>query len=72
MGNFDFDKEFEKTSRQVSFIRKIVFGGMFVFFLVVLILGGWLIINLHSQDWSGGIQPVIESLWCGSPGCLSR
>jgi hypothetical protein len=23
------------------------------------------------QDWSGGIKPVIERLWCGKPGCLS-
>jgi hypothetical protein len=22
------------------------------------------------QDWSGGIKPVIERLWCGKPGCF--
>lgn len=24
------------------------------------------------QDWSGGIKPVIERLWCGEPGCLDK
>jgi hypothetical protein len=27
---------------------------------------------LNDQDWSNGIKPVIEKVWCGHTGCLNK
>lgn len=37
--------------------------------LVVIGVGVWALVWVATQDWSHGIQPVIESVWCGKPGC---
>lgn len=49
-----------------------------VFVLILCILGfyGWLaykgISAIGEMDASGGVKPIIERMWCGSPGCLSK
>jgi hypothetical protein len=61
------------------FKRKRSLFDFFFGFVLVLILCGWVglaffiykAVSIASEkDWSGGIKPVIEQFWCGSPGCL--
>jgi hypothetical protein len=53
----------------------------FIAFVFVLMLLYWVAIGviaykavgaIGEQDFSGGIRPVIEKLWCGKPGCLDK
>lgn len=66
----DFDKSFKR-------MRRLVFGLIaFVFTLIVLYWAvlGYVVVKTATvaseQDYSGGVKPVIEKLWCGEPGCL--
>lgn len=66
----DFDKSFKRMQR-------LVFG--FIAFVFALIVLYWIVIGVivvktatvaSEQDYSGGIKPVIEKIWCGKPGCM--
>jgi len=37
----------------------------------VWIIGG-LFTLVSNTDWSGGIKPVIQSMWCGEAGCTDE
>jgi len=68
--NTDFDKRFNRMQRFISWF----IGGVFVLILCIWIGAAVLAYKAtkaaEAQDWSGGIKPVIEQLWCGKPGCL--
>lgn len=56
------------------FIFKLVpyFIG-FVFFLIVANFGFFgYIVSKVSQDGFTGVKPIIEKVWCGSPGCTDK
>ncbi len=66
-----------KTVSRFNQIRRFVLwfvGVVYVLILSVWIVGAVLLYKAASlaseQDFSGGIKPVIERLWCGKPGCL--
>lgn len=44
----------------------------FLFECFVLILFIKLGLILANEDFSHGIKPVIEKVWCGNSGCLGR
>lgn len=68
----DFDKSFRRQQRFVHWFIGIVFVLIISFWIAM----GVLVYNAATiagdQDWSGGIKPVIESMWCGKPGCLNK
>jgi hypothetical protein len=68
--NSDFDKRCNRMQRFVTWF----IGGVFALILCIWIGGAVLAYKAATvageQDWSGGIKPVIERLWCGKPGCL--
>jgi hypothetical protein len=66
----DFDRSFNRMHKFVSIFIGVVF---------FIIIGAWIVFGVISykaiaaaseQDWSGGVKPVIEKLWCGTPGCI--
>ena len=66
MNRDDFDARFRRTQRGIRF----VFWLIVCFWLAIAIGFGVVIYKAASLDWSGGIKPVVEQMWCGSPGCL--
>ena len=32
---------------------------------------GYGVFKLATADWSQGVKPAVETVWCGKPGCLS-
>lgn len=68
----DFEKRHNRMQRFVTWF----IGGVFALILCVLI--GYSVLAYKAvsvagaQDWSGGIKPVIEKIWCGSTDCLSK
>lgn len=67
----DFQKRFNRTRSVVSIFIGLVFALIVCFWVGVAILGYMAVDSVGAQDWSGGIKPVIERLWCGNPGCLN-
>jgi len=67
----DFNKRFERTAR----FHRWFFRAILAFQLVVAVAMIWLIViaaqAANKADWSNGVKPVIEQVWCGKPGCLS-
>lgn len=64
-----FDKKFNR-------MRHLIIGFISVVALLLvaqLIVVGFVIYTVadsaSEQDWSGGIKPVVEKIWCGRPGC---
>jgi hypothetical protein len=68
--NSNFDKRFNRMNTFVTWF----IGGVFVLIVCGFIGAGVLaykaVTVAGAQDWSGGLKPVIEQLWCGKPGCL--
>jgi len=64
----DFDKSFNSMQRFI----KIFFGVVLTLILVYFVFIGVVATKVISQDWSGGIKPVIEKFWCGDKGCLDH
>ena len=54
----------------------IVIGFVFVLLLCYYAAVGFVAYKAvkvaGEQDWSGGVKPVIERVWCGEPGCLGK
>lgn len=67
----DFDKKFKNTGRFISVFIGIVFTMIVCYWVAMATIAYKVIDSASQQDWSGGIKPVIESLWCGKPGCMS-
>ena len=50
----------------------------FVFILIICVWGFNMFVmykavsSVQSQDYSKGIKPVIEKIWCGESGCLDK
>jgi len=40
----------------------------------ILIAGAmiWMANQVSKQDFSHGVKPVVESVWCGKPGCADE
>ena len=66
----DFDKRFNRMNRIVSWFIGCVFALIVCFVIGFAVLTYKTVDTVGKQDWSGGIKPVIERLWCGTPGCL--
>jgi len=66
----DFEKRLNSQRAFVTwFIRGIL--ALICFFLIGFAIITYQAVNVvGKQDWSGGIKPVIEQLWCGKPGCF--
>lgn len=52
-----------------SWFIVVVFAVVAVFWLLILVATYKMGSMIGEQDWKGGIKPVIERLWCGTPGC---
>lgn len=67
----DFNKRFDRFHR----FHRWFFRAILAFQLAVAIAMIWLIVIAVQAgirtDWSNGVKPVIEQVWCGKPGCLS-
>ena len=66
----DFDKRFNRMQRFVSLFIGFVFLLIVGYFIVMGVIAYKAVDAVQAEDWSGGIKPVIEKLWCGKPGCL--
>lgn len=70
MRTHDFDKSFRRQQRFVKFFIGAVFVLILCFWIGLAFVAYKTTDAAINQDWSGGIKPVIERLWCGKPGCL--
>jgi hypothetical protein len=66
----DFDKSFRRMQFAVGCIFAVVIVVMVCYFAFLGFAAYKAVTLAEAQDWSGGLKPVIERLWCGSPGCL--
>lgn len=52
------------------------FGSVLGIIILTILLQVGLVIyagsKLKDADFSQGVKPVVESFWCGKPGCLSQ
>jgi heme/copper-type cytochrome/quinol oxidase subunit 2 len=79
MKTFDTMNSFYKMKTQIArenkqFDRffKIVATFIVIVFVMVFSFNVFVLYTVSKQDWSNGIKPVIESIWCGNPGCLEN
>lgn len=60
----------------VKWFRRVVFGiiGLSLFLLLAwyALVGFAAFKVMVSNDFSGGIKPVIEKVWCGEAGCFDK
>ena len=67
-------KYFDRSSNRMSRVVLVFIGVGFALIVAYIIAMGVLAYKAVSvvgqQDWSGGVKPVIEQIWCGKPGCL--
>jgi hypothetical protein len=67
----EFDKSFNRSRK----LFKVIFAVALTTILLVWCVVGFSMYKAASlanaQDWSHGVKPVIEKIWCGSPGCMS-
>ena len=68
----DFDKRFNRMSRFVTWFISSIFVLILCLLIGVGVLTYKAVTVAGEQDWSAGIKPVIERLWCGKPGCLGN
>ncbi len=74
-----FRTHFDKQQRFHDMLQKFVIG--FIAFVFLAIIAYWIFVAVlvvkvadkaGEQDFSNGIKPVIEKMWCGKPGCLDK
>lgn len=68
--NRNFDKQFDRMQRFISFFIGFVFVLIVLSFIAIGVIAYKAVDSVQDEDWSSGIKPVIERLWCGKPGCL--
>lgn len=73
---------YHRSSMSDSIRRFNLFRVIVISFIVIVFLGivlywssiGFVVFTaankVSEQDFSGGIKPVIETVWCGKPGCM--
>ena len=66
----DFNKRFNRMQRFVQFFIGFVFFLIVAYVIAMGVVAYKAVDAVKGEDWSGGIKPVIEKLWCGKPGCL--
>jgi hypothetical protein len=70
----DFRSQFDKDKARFDMMFKVAMTFIMITFVVILlywIIVGYLAVKVSSNvDFSQGIKPVIETLWCGKPGCM--
>ena len=66
----DFENRFRRSSRIFWFAVHVVLALIVCYFIAVGVLAYTAISMAGGQDFSAGIRPVIERIWCGKPGCL--
>lgn len=66
----DFDKSFRRSRRIFWIFFSVVSAMILCYFLAIGFVAVKAVSAANSADWSGGLKPVIEKLWCGKPGCL--
>jgi hypothetical protein len=68
----DFDKRFRRQQTFVTWFIRVVFLLIFAWFVAFGVLAYKAISTASETDWSGGLKPVLERVWCGKPGCLDK
>jgi hypothetical protein len=58
--------------RAVPIFIGAVFLLIVCYFVALGVLAYKAVTVAGEQDWSGGVKPVIEQIWCGKPGCLDK
>ena len=66
----DFDRSFSRMRRFVSVFIGVAVALIVSYIIAMGVLAYKAVSVAGQQDWSGGVKPVIEQLWCGKPGCL--
>ena len=66
----DFDKRFRLHQRVFWIFFSVVSVLILCLFLAVGFASVKAVGAVNEADWSGGLKPVIEKIWCGKPGCL--
>lgn len=63
------------TNNSVERIAKVILSVTIVLIIVIFstifIISYQVMYHANQQDWSNGIKPVIEKLWCGKPDCMN-
>lgn len=68
----NFDRNFRVMNRVVWGFIAFVFFLMICYFIGVGVLAYKAVTMAGDADWSGGVKPVVERVWCGEPGCLGK
>ena len=53
----------DKISKLIIFSIIII---TVIYIAAVIFIG----LNIISMDWSGGLRPILEKIWCGSDHCM--
>lgn len=61
---------YETMSKVIWIFIGIVFVLLLAYWITMGVLGYLALDTLLGEDFSSGLKPVLEKLWCGSPGCL--
>lgn len=55
---------------------KFFIGFVFILIIVVWFIMGSVLYQVYNAakgtDWSHGVKPVLERVWCGEKGCLDK
>lgn len=68
----DFNRNFRVMQRVVWGFIALVFILIMCYFIAVGVLAYKAVTLAGDADWSGGVKPVVERIWCGKPGCLDK
>lgn len=66
----DFDKRFNRTRKFILVFYGCVLAMVLTVFVGFAALAYAAVTTAVSMDWSGGVKPVIEKVWCGATGCF--
>lgn len=66
---------FNKQNSSLSLVPSC-FRWFFIAVLVAIVvqfaLFGYALFKIASADFSNGVKPVIETVWCGKPKCMEE
>lgn len=68
----NFEQKHSALEKVIYTIFGLSFVGVFAYIVFISVIALKAVIFLGTEDFSGGVKPVIEKLWCGSSGCMSK
>ena len=66
----DFQKQFKRQRSLFSYFFAFACFLIVCYFVVMGVFAYKALTLVGDADWTGGVKPVIERIWCGSVGCM--